>query len=362
MLNLEIAICESDQGYAKKLSSYLMSNVYHVISVQVFSNETFLLEFLNNNSIDILLITEKMYLNLQNKTNVKSVMILAEHYINCGLLDLPYIEKFQQGKNILNKIITYYTSNSNRELVSKEDKKTELIGIYSPLGGCGKTTISIAIANTLSFQGGNTLFMSLEEIPSYSLLFDKTLESSMSDLFYHVKKKTSNLLMKMEGIQRIDYSTGLKYVPPPLYFEDIINFEEEYWEHLINYLLETNYYDYIVLDFTSNLSKRNKLLLEKCNKEILITNHSNINNSKLTTYLELCNKNMNRKENIILVYNDNNQNKSEIKEKINEAGTICEVPYSKDLYISKGEKISINLDNAFGKSIRKLIKVINING
>lgn len=352
MLNLKIAICEPDQSYANKLASYLISTTYHTISVQVFSNEINLLEFLSDNPIDILLITEKIYLKLKNKINVNDVMILVEHYIISEESNVFYIEKFQQGKRILNQIITYYTSNATKELASK-DQETKLIGVYSPLGGCGKTIISIALANTLSLQGKNTLFISLEEIPSYTLLLEGSSESSISDLLYHVRKKTKNLLMKLEGIQKIDYLSGLKYIPPPLYVEDIQELEIEDWEYLISYLLEKKYYDYIVLDFTNELSIRNKLLLEKCNKEIVLTNHKRISKYKIEEYLK-----KNRKENIMLVYN-NNYNDYKTIEKPKAAEEIYSIPYSNNLYTDKGDIISINLNNEFGQAIIKLAKAVN---
>ena len=94
-------------------------------------------------------------------------------------------------------------------------------------------------------------------------------------------------------------------------------------------------------------------MLEKCNKEIVLTNHKRISNCKIEGYLK-----KNRKENIMLVYN-NNYNDYKTIEKSEVAEEICSIPYSNNLYIDKGDIISINLDNEFGQAITKLAKAVN---
>ncbi|PKM51593.1 MAG: hypothetical protein CVV02_06575 [Firmicutes bacterium HGW-Firmicutes-7] len=363
MLNLEVAICEWDQGYVHKLASYLLTYNIHHFSVHVLSTESNLLKFLKNNPIDILLISEKLYIKMTKKPLIEVTILLVDHLISTSLLQMPKINKYQQGHLIVDEIVAYYTSLCSKELVSATaNTTTELICVYSPIGGSGKTTISLALANTLALQGYKTLFLSLEEIPSYSKMLEMNFSSSMSDLLYHISKRTENLLMKLEGIKKTDRITGMSYIPPPIYKEDMIGVAEEDWIYLMDYLLNAKEYQYIIIDFTSEYSKRNDLLMEKCHKKLIITNYNFASNEKLEALFKRGGRIEFNDENIIMVRNAAKPIKEVEMNKQEDKLVVCEIPYIEKLLVQKDDRITIDLDNGFGEGIRKLGKVISMDG
>lgn len=363
MLNLEIAICEWDQGYVHKLSSYLMTYKIHRFSIHVFSNETHLLKFLKNNPIDILLISEKIYIKLINKPLVDVVILLVDHVVSTSLLGMPIIDKYQQAHLIVDQIISYYASLCSKELVgSANHYTTELICVYSPVGGSGKTTVSLALANTLAKQGNKTLFLSLEELPSYSKMFEFAFNSSMSDLLYHINKRTENLLMKLEGIKKTDNITGISFIPPPICKEDMMDLEENDWMHLMDYLLQAREYKYIIIDVTSEYSKRNSLIMERCHKKVILTNYNFASNAKLEAFFKNDISKAIQDENVIVVANATKPiNEASVNE-LESNRIACEIPYTDNLVVLMNERLTINLDNGFGCSMKKIGKVISMDG
>lgn len=351
MLSLKIGICEEDPKYTNKLVSYLSSNTNHYINTQIITDKNNLIKLQEKNNWDIILLDEKIYLEIKEEIIHNNIIILVEDFIENEDERLFYLKKFQQGKKILRKIIHYYTSNTRKEILNKNED-TKIIGFYSPFGGSGKTTISIALANTLSLQGKNTLFFSLDDNPSYTLLFEET-ESSMSDLFYHIRRDTKNLAMKLEGIQGIDYQTKLKYISPITHLEDIRDIKIHEFEYFINYLLRKKTYDYIIIDFSNEYSLRNEKLLERCNYKIILSNHNQVNKVRLEKFLNILDKGEG-----MLIYN-NNYNDIISNKNIEGVEPLYIIPYSNDLYIDKGDIISINLDNEFGQVISRLAKMIN---
>lgn len=269
LLNLNIAIYDQDLDYAQALSHHFLTVKGHQFSVNLFSVENQLMNYLQKNSLDILLISDTLYPKINNHKNIELTILLIEDLIRPNLLELPYIEKYQKGREIVYQIVSYYTLNSHKE-ISGYNHKPKLIGIYSPTGGCGKTTISLGIAKALALQGNSTLFISLESIPSYISLLGISNQGSISDLFYYFSQNSENLLMKLEGIRGYDDCSGLYFLPPPLHPNDITSFSEDDWILLIKILIEKSNYKYIIIDFTCEYSKRNIELIDLCNQKIYL--------------------------------------------------------------------------------------------
>ncbi|MBC7958597.1 MAG: hypothetical protein H7X94_01910, partial [Vallitaleaceae bacterium] len=216
MINLQITIGDTDLHYLQKLSDYFMSVKTHHFSVKTFSDLSNLSNHLNTESTDILLITEKLYKQLHNIPPM--TLLLRENGVGSNIKEHLSIPKYQSGSKIVEQMIHYYTLQSTSEVqFAPNRKKTALIGIYSPSGGSGKTTLSLMLAKALAAKGKNTLFISLEEIASYKHVLSATDETSLSDLLYYAHKRSDNLMMKLEGIQRLDKESGLKFIPAPIH-------------------------------------------------------------------------------------------------------------------------------------------------
>jgi cellulose biosynthesis protein BcsQ len=302
-----------------------------------------------------------MKLNKKLLTDV--TILLVDNVLSTSLLELPRIDKYQQGHLIVERIISYYTSLCGKEQVGvNNNSTTEIICVYSPIGGSGKTTISFALANMLSMQGYRTLFLSLEEFPSYTKLLDNIYNSSLSDLLYHIKKRSPNLIMKLEGIKKNDNITGMSYIPPPICKEDMTSLEDEDWMQLMNCLLKAKEYKYIIIDFTSECSARNSLMMEKCHKKIILTNYTIGSNERLKALFENGNSSGEKLENVIIVANATKPSMDATIQEFGESRIVCEIPFIENLYSRNNEKININLDNSFGQEIKKLGKVINMDG
>lgn len=354
MISLQIVLGDYDQRYVQKLSSYLMNHQNHHFSVKTFSEVSHLKSHLQNNPTDILLITEDFYLKLE--AVFPMAILLVEHAISSALKSLPSIRKYQSGDQIIHQFMNYYTLTSNKELIGHIEKGgTKLWGIYSPSGGSGKTTLALALAQAFALRGHSTLFLSLEEIASYARLFECDGQTSISDLLYHAKKRTDNLLMKLEGIKRVDKTTELKFIPPPIYPQDMLTFEDEDWRYLIDQLLNYSSFENIVLDFTSELSTRNLWLMSQCKKLLVLTNLSFIQNCKVEAFLQVYKEH----PNTILTVNLTKPIVEEAVSSIKNTPIQLNFPFSQELFINKGAKVMLRVENDFKEAINDLMEVLS---
>ncbi len=287
MLKLSICICDTDKEYLKALGRYLLAVKQYQFSINLFEKKENLNQFLEENSTDILLLSEQLYNEETNYKKTEITIILIEGLISNTCINRPWVEKYIKPEKIVEKIIRLYSGASNKEIPTLDDnKKALIIGIFSPSGGCGKTTLSLKICEMLSKTEKKVLFLSLEGIPSYKNQLNILGDKSITDLFYFINLGAENILMRVEGVITYNEEKNLWYLPPPLDARDMESIREEEWERLIEIIAASGGFKYIVIDFTSEVSERNLRMLEKCNKKLFIRAKGGMGLEKMDIFLE----------------------------------------------------------------------------
>lgn len=354
MIDLHVVIGDYDQKYVQKLASYLMNYKNHHFFIKAFTEIPHLENHLQNNPTDILLLTEEFYLALEAVPRM--AILLVDHVIDSSLKLLPTINKYQSCEKLIQDMVTYYTGKSCKELAGSIGMgQVKLWGVYSPSGGSGKTTLAIALAQEFASRGEKTLFMSLEEVASYGRVFDLDGQTSISDLLYYAKKRSDNLLMKLEGIQRVEQTTKLKFLPPPVFVEDMITYEDEDWVYLMEQLLRSTDFENIVVDFTSAMSIRNRWMIKMCKKVLVLTNLSYIQNVKVEAFLQAYQDH----QNILLAANLTKPIVEEAITTLRDLPIRINFPFSQELYRNNGSKVTLNNDNNFSEAVKSLVEVLS---
>ena len=110
-------------------------------------------------------------------------------------------------------------------------KKTmEIVGVFSPLGRCLKTSFSLALGQILARERA-VLYLNLEEYSGFEELLGKSFSTNLSDLFYYVRQGNENLIHRMNGM--IQTINNLDFIPPVRMPSDIRTVCWEDWERLL---------------------------------------------------------------------------------------------------------------------------------
>ena len=147
-MNYKIGIYDSDFSYMVSFMEYVNSNESLPYKISGFSSENALNEYLSEHTLDALLLAEKCNADV---SNIKVVKLTED----AGSKDAIF--KYQCIDDILQKINIEPTEGKSIIV-----KKAELIGVYSPLGRCGKTNFAHALCELL----GNSVYLGLEEYPA----------------------------------------------------------------------------------------------------------------------------------------------------------------------------------------------------
>ena len=243
-----IAIYDNDSEYANCLANYFRLKGCLSSEIVVFTRENFFSDFVQEHSIDILLINQALISSLYDLTLNNNIFVLGEQrnisYEGVG----HYIYKYSSAEDILRFTMASYEPSDLCPHISFIGKKNcNIVGIYSPLCRCGKTSFSLALAIQYGMRS-SCLFLSMDEASTlrYLLNLNDTYKG-FDDLLYYFLQSSTAFESKLVSITK--QICGIDVVPPfakPAMFSELSTAD---WSRFIQTLADIGKYEYIVIDF-----------------------------------------------------------------------------------------------------------------
>lgn len=244
-----------DEVYAYRLMSYMKSKSTIPYEIMVFTEKNALLAYLSENEAEVLLTNDEEILSGRKEWKVRKVLKLSEEQILDSIgesMEYHPVFKYQSTENVIKEMLCYCAGGIMPQASRCRSLKGKILGIYSPVGKCHKTTFSLALANALG-KNARVLYLNLEE---YTGLSDSLLQKgkkSLSEIMYMYRRGSSGISMR---IQEITGHLGrFDYIPPVDCPEDVVDVLPEEWTTFCTYLMENLDYDFLVIDI-GNLVKK----------------------------------------------------------------------------------------------------------
>ncbi len=352
MGKIMIGILDGNQAYSKRLSNYIINNYEGKYTASYYSSFDNVKKYLDKGlDIDILLINEELYDENLQCDQVTTFAILTNEKID-DINGIKAINKYQPANKIVSELLNCLAESSDKKFVlNRENKKTKVAAVYSPIGGSGKTSIALGIAVYYSKLGKKVLYINLENLESMSAFLEVEKVDNLSELLYFIKEGNSNLRVKMDVIRKVDENTGVQYISPFNSCLDKIELQCEDIKMLFEELRKLEEYDYIIIDLDSNIDKTTISIFEEVDKIIVIAIEEMIAVRKIENFAKELTRmseiyNMDYIEDKILL----------ISNKIN-GGTSCSskltvnnkeipisgrIPYIQEIYENSGNKAILN--------------------
>ena len=160
-------------------------------------------------------------------------------------------------------------------------KRKRLIGVFSPVGRCGKTCLALAIGLLLAKEE-KVLFVSLDTFTGFTELINEPWKRDLSDLIYYYK------LGRFNGIRlnAVTYYLGdLAWLPPIRFPDDYSQITVEEMADLLQKILETSDYATMVLD-AGDYGRQVLPLLEICQAVYMPVKEDGFSQAKLKEFEE----------------------------------------------------------------------------
>lgn len=266
-MKISIVIADEDSLYLKQLTNYLVKETDN-FEVYAFGSKGSLCSFLADGTVevDILLLTEGMICPETDNCAAVKILLAEDNWQHMGY---ESVAKYQKTADLLKQVTLVFGTHSSRadELI-RGTRSSKIIGVYSPVGGSGKTSIALLLAHCIGLRGKRAFYLNYERVDSTRELLAAKAQIGVSELLVAVHAKEQNiglsLLTKLYEAPKL----GFAYVNPAdsgLEFNEVPLDEQM---ELVSQLSRTNSFDAVILDFDSELSIDKLQLLGCCDSVV----------------------------------------------------------------------------------------------
>ena len=183
-----IAVYDADTRYAERLSDYVNRKEKGVFTAQAFTSKEKLAEYAKKHEIDVLLSGERT--DSGDISGIPSAQKIymseeTEKQMDSG----KEIYKFQSGDDIIREVMAAYSEipGIRPNTAGAMGQSRRIIGVYSPIGRCGKTCLALAIGQILAKEE-KVLFVTLDTFTGFTGLLNERWKRDLSDLIYYYKQ------------------------------------------------------------------------------------------------------------------------------------------------------------------------------
>ncbi|WP_026521460.1 hypothetical protein [Butyrivibrio sp. VCB2001] len=254
-----MAVFDSDALYCERLSEYLRSHLKLSFEIMSFTEGGKLLEYLDENEIALLVVSESDARGLNRETfgrNCRNIMILDEDGKNEELEELSisygigifHVSKYLPAAEIVDRVLELCISGAegfSGLKVKALDSTSKLLGFYTPVSRCGQTSFSIKMGEALA-RKGRTILLSFESFSAITSLFEQEAEEDITDLLYFADCERDKFCLYLEKIKRT--RNGLDFIAPAKTAMQVKEISYEKIRELVELLAREAGYQYILFD------------------------------------------------------------------------------------------------------------------
>lgn len=282
MAKINLVLADTDNFFLKSFSRYILEH-NSAFEINTFTSVDYLMSYISSNSIDLLLIEENM-LTTELSSRLSNTLILILDDVSKETSSYVHINKYQKTENFVKEItFRYAESKGDKSLLSESSGGADVISVYSPIGGSGKTTIALALAGALSKNGFKVLYFNMEKFNSSISYLNDNVES-ISEIFLRLKNKSLNIsfeIMKRLGTDEC----GLKYLGAPDSSMEFNEMSEDEVRTLIDELANIADLDYLIIDLPTEFDTRFMDIVKRSRYVSVIATEDKIGISKINNFM-----------------------------------------------------------------------------
>lgn len=281
-MNHILAVCDSEIEYAYQLVDYLSNKKGFPFQVQLFTSKKTLLEYVSYHPVAVTLIGEKDYSDEISEFPVGHILVLREDY-GKDLKGLKTLDKYRSCEFIIKELLDSIAKEGTLGRIASNHKELKLIGVYSPVGKCLKTSFSFVLGQLLS-KKHKVLYLNLESYSGLSKLLQKEFTADMSELIYYLQNSREKFIYRMGSLT--EQAGELDILPPFDSFLDFVSVSGEEWIQLFQEIEKGSDYEYLILDLSDGVQGLFDIL-RLCNIVYTLSREDGFAMAKIAQYEEV---------------------------------------------------------------------------
>ena len=279
---VKIAIASEDREYLRRLVNVMEKDTD--FNITVYSDKDSLSEAIRNRKFDVFMFTQDIIADIVDGVRSELNILLddEENSLSDSQGNISIIKKYQRISNIKKQIFDLYSDVCGKDSRSERGERASVIAFYSPIGGAGKTTISLMTAGKFAAEGKKTFYINLEDISSESFYLPQDEEKGMSEFMGFVEKDV-NLGMKLQGMLK-EKKQGMYYLNSFSSPNDILEMTANDIRMMITKLMKTGIFDVVVIDLSTRVDDKTKAIFELSDKIVFVEKSDEISIRKLKEF------------------------------------------------------------------------------
>lgn len=273
-----------DPLYAAKFAEITNQKEGIPFVVMAFTSLEKLKDYARKNPIEILLIGSETAKESVELLPIGKIFRLSEGETVTIKEEIPKIYKYQSSDAILREVMECYGTNETEWYYCKKGKKAQMLGVYSPVSRCLKTSFALTLGQLLSMDG-RILYVNLECFSGFRFLMGEEFQKDLADVLYFYKQGKVGML-KLQSV--IHHLGQMDYIPPVRYPEDLDQIEAEELAKMLDQIAREGGYESMILDI-GNYGRQAEKLLEICDVIYMPVREDGMSEAKIEemeTYLK----------------------------------------------------------------------------
>lgn len=262
-----VVIADKEENYLAAFENKFLEQFDDKIELEIISDEEYFNTFFSTpRTAEIVVVGEEWYSRELHRHNIANLFIFTEENEMGATeeLSVTRINKYTGIKEIFNEI-TYRSRDVLFQGVNAK-KETMVISFYSAIGGSGKTSLSLGLAESLAYNHQRVLYINTESIQVFAnYLNDK---AGMSTGGYRALREDLN--RTYYNIKHFTRRENFVYIPPFMATLDALDLSSQVFVNLVKTAKESKEYDFIIVDIEAGYSRTRTELLEISDKVIMV--------------------------------------------------------------------------------------------
>lgn len=276
-----------------------------------------------------------------------------------GINKPGFINKYKGLAGILEDLWLLSGRNKEREECIPCTSSSRLIGVTGGAGGTGKTSIAIALGRELCLLNDTTaLYVSFENATVTEQYFPPFGgEKSLNDLLYYLHTQNLSHIADRMNAYLIKDAFGLKTFRSSNSINELATAQVEMVRKLLEQVVLWNEFEYIVLDFQLEASRRCHWLLSSCDYVLAVDDVPYTEARKTQLLLDHWRQRTGSDpdKNLLFVHNkwDGYDEQTGTNEK-----KYLYIEYDPESFHCCGDRMEIEMDRRFGMGVKKIAATI----
>ncbi|MDO5415846.1 MAG: hypothetical protein Q4F29_01490 [Lachnospiraceae bacterium] len=253
-----MAIYDVDPFYADRFAEAANQREKVPFTVMAFTSMERLKRFAEENPVEILLIDAGMKEEAE-EVHAGQVVLLSDGEVVPSSEEFPSIYKYQSTDHIIREVMACYSTRAVPVPATAVGNKGILLGVYSPVNRCLKTSFALTLGQILG-KDGSVLYLSLEDCSGFRRMIGQQGAGDFSDVLYYYHQGGCS----WARLKSLVYSwDSLDYILPARYPEDLCQVSAEQMADLLGQISREGVYEVIVVDL-GQFGKKAVEVLEIC--------------------------------------------------------------------------------------------------